>query len=294
MNVAQGIIIKGIGGFYYVEAAEGVYECKARGAFRKKGYSPCAGDIVDISIPQEGYCSIENILPRRNSLIRPALANIDQLVIVVSTCDPSPNLLVIDKMTATAVNKNIEPIIVVSKTDLSDGEQLKSIYHMAGIKTVLFSAVDKTGAEAVKALLPNKVTAFTGNSGVGKSSLLNCLFPDLGLETGVISQKLGRGRHTTRSVELYSVAGGYVADTPGFSTVDLQRYDIIDKNDMAYCFPEFEEYFGQCQFISCAHICEKGCAVLQAVKDGKISHSRHNSYVEMYNEVKDIKDWQKR
>lgn len=293
-TVTQGTLTKVIGGFYYVEAAEKIYECKARGIFRKRGCSPIAGDRVEISVQEDSYCSIEKILPRKNFLIRPALANIDTLMIVASTCDPAPNTLIIDKMIATAVNKKIEPVVIVSKSDLSDGSSLKNIYDKSGIKTILFSSVTGTGAEEIRNLLAGKITAFTGNSGVGKSSLLNCMFPQLALQTGDISQKLGRGKHTTRWVELYKADGGYVADTPGFSTVDLERYEIIDKEDLPFCFPEFEEYLGQCQFTSCAHVCEKGCAVLQALHSGKIQQSRHDSYVTMYNEVKDIKEWQKR
>lgn len=290
-KLLDGIILKSIGGFYYIEAAEEVYECKARGSFRNKGCKPIAGDRVKITVPESGYASIEEVYERKNSIIRPPLANIDTLVIVVSTCDPSPNTLVIDKMTAAAVSKDITPVIVISKSDLSSAESLKNIYSNSKIQTIEFSAEDCRGIDEVRALLPNKVTAFTGNSGVGKSTLLNTLFPELGLDTGVISKKLGRGRHTTRSVELYKFNGGYAADTPGFSTVDLQRYEIIEKEDLQYAFPEFDDFLGECQFVSCSHLCEKGCAVIRAVEDGLISRSRHDSYVAMYNEVKDLKKW---
>lgn len=290
----QGIIIRLLGGFYYVESDNEIIECKARGVFRKKGMSPVVGDRVEITIPKDGYASIDNILPRTNKIIRPAIANLDKLIIVSSVCEPSPNLFIIDKMTATAINKEIEPVVVFSKTDLKSADEYIQAYKTSGIKTIAFSSITGQGATEVKALLKNSVVAFTGNSGVGKSSLLNYLFPSLDIATGDISKKLGRGRHTTRSVELYKTDGGYVADTPGFSTVDLERYELINKDDLAICFPEFIEYVNMCKFKSCAHTCEKGCAVLQAVKDGKISKSRHNSYVEMYNEVKDIKEWQRR
>lgn len=294
MKSISGIIIKSTGGFYYVEVADVVYECKARGIFRKRNNSPRVGDIVNISVPDDGYCSINEIQPRKNSLKRPPLANIDILVIVVSTVEPAPNYLVIDKMTAAAVDNGVEPVVVVSKSDLKPGKELLSVYNKAGIKAFSYSSDNKASIEAVKDYLKGKVSAFTGNSGVGKSTLLNALYPELDLETGEISEKLGRGRHTTRTVELFKIGDGYVADTPGFSTVDLERYNMIDKENIMFCFPEFKEYLTSCQFTSCSHTCEKGCEIIKAVNEGKISESRHQSYVAMYNEVKDIKQWQKK
>lgn len=294
MSVLEGIIIKGIGGFYYVEAQSKVYECKARGIFRKKNNSPLVGDKVKITVPDEGFASIDHIFERRNKLIRPALANIDMLVIVCSTVDPVPNFLVIDKMVATAVDNDIEPVIVISKSDLKSGEDLAEIYRQAGIETFVYSVEDRQSVEDIKLLLKDKITAFTGNSGVGKSTLLNILYPELNLATGEISDKLGRGRHTTRTVELFKSDGGYVADTPGFSTVDLERFNIIHKDNLQFCFPEFEEYLATCKFVSCSHTCEKGCSIIEAVNKGIIPKSRHNSYVAMYNEVKDIKEWQRK
>ncbi len=284
--------MKSIGGFYYVRSGEKEYECKARGSFRKRGSSPVVGDRVMITVPDDGYCAIEQILPRRNQLKRPALANIDALVIVCSTVDPQPNYTVIDKMTAAAVNHQMEPVIVVSKNDLKNGDELAEVYRQSGIRVYQCSPDSREETDALLSFLRGKVSAFTGNSGVGKSTLLNRLFPQLELQTGDISEKLGRGRHTTRVVELFELGGCLVADTPGFSTVDLQRYEMIDKEQLQYCFPEFEQYLGQCQFTSCAHTCEKGCAVLAALEEGKIAPSRHRSYVQMYNEVKDIKPWQ--
>ena len=292
MNQKTGIIIKITGGFYYVEAADSVYECKARGVFRKRGTSPLVGDIVDITVPDDGYCSIDMIHERRNSLVRPALANLDNLMIISSVREPDVNLYLIDKMTAAAVNKEITPIVVFSKSDLACTDDLVEIYRRVDIPAFSFSSVDNKGLEEIKAVLKDKVTAFCGNSGVGKSTLLNALFPELSLQTGEISDKLGRGRHTTRTVELFKKHGGYIADTPGFSTVDIERFELIRKDELKFAFPEFDEYFGTCQFNSCNHVCEKGCRVLEAVEDGIIPRSRHDSYVRMYNEVKDIKEWQ--
>lgn len=293
MNMEQGLIVKGIGGFYYVEVADTIYECKARGIFRKDGITPFVGDHVRISIASNNTCTIEEILPRRNSLVRPPVANIDQLFIVTSVCDPAPNPLIIDKTIAAAEDKEIEPIVLLSKTDLQRCDWLQEVYRLAGIQVLQISSVTGEGAEEVKKMLSGKISAFTGNSGVGKSSLLNCLDEKFHLQTGETSKKLGRGRHTTRQVELLKLdCGGYVADTPGFSSIDVERYDIIKKENLQFCFREFGPYLNKCKFPSCSHTCEKGCAVIEAVQNGKIHESRHESYVSMYNDVKNIKEWQ--
>ena len=195
-------------------------------------------------------------------------------------------------MTAAAVNNDMTPVLAVSKNDIKNGDEVCEIYRKSGIKVFQCSPDDQSEVDSLRDFLRGKVSAFTGNSGVGKSTLLNMLFPSLELATGQISEKLGRGRHTTRVVELFELDGCFVADTPGFSTVDLQRYEMIDKEQLQYCFPEFEKYLGQCQFTSCSHTCEKGCKILEAVHSGEIPASRHKSYVQMYNEVKDIKHWQ--
>ena len=291
----EGLVRKGIGGFYTVETEQGMYTCTARGKFRKERISPYAGDRVRITGEEDGTGALEEILPRRNFLVRPPIANIDQLFIVASLRHPFPEPLIIDKTIAVAELGEIQPILVLTKTDLEDGSQLKAIYDLAEIPCLVVSSVTGRGVDQVRALLRGKISAFTGNSGVGKSTLLNAVFPEFQLKTGEISQKLGRGRHTTREVELYKLeGGGYVADTPGFSTFDIERYRLTDKELLAYGFREFLPYLGECQFTSCSHTCEKGCAILQAVEEGKISRSRHESYCSMYQEVKDVKQWQQK
>ncbi len=291
--MAIGKIVKGIGGFYYVDADDVIYECKARGNFRNKSMSPLVGDNVEFSINENAENRIEEILERKNSLVRPPLANLDILFIICSLVDPKINLLIIDRLIAVAEYKNIEPVIVLTKTDLeSDYQKYIDIYEKAGFKTIAVNNNDFSVADEIKILMADKVCAFTGNTGVGKSTLLNNLFPELNLETGETSKKLGRGRHTTRHSELFKVCGGYVADTPGFSSLDIQRYDKILKEDLPHCFREFRDYLGDCRFTTCTHVNDKGCAVCKALEEGKISESRHSSYVAMYNEVKDIKEWQ--
>ncbi len=288
----NGIILKGIGGFYYVETDDGIYECKARGIFRKEKITPLVGDRVIISVEENGKNSIDTISERRNNFNRPPIANVDNLVIVSSTCDPKPNLLIIDRLTAVAFHKGVRPIIVFTKNDLQDASEYLEIYKNTGIPTFVVSNLTGDGVEQIKALLDNSVSVFTGNSGVGKSSLLNCIAPEFSLATGEISQKLGRGRHTTRHVELFRVGNGFIADTPGFSSLDFETNDVIRKEELAECFPEFSEYLGMCKFTSCSHINDKGCRVKQAVDECRISKSRHDNYTSLYNEVKNIKDWQ--
>ena len=290
----DGRLIKGIGGFYYVEAADAIYECKARGVFRKQKITPLVGDIVSITINDNAENTIDEIRERKNSLIRPALANLDQLFVVASIADPAINTTVIDRIIAIAEHKNIEPVIVLTKTDLSDDyHKYYNIYNKAGFKVILCDNSTGIGSDDVKTLLRGKMSAFTGNTGVGKSSLLNRIDSRLALETGETSKKLGRGKHTTRHCELFKVADGYIADTPGFSSVDFERCEKILKDDLPYCFREFEPYLESCKFqTNCSHICDKGCAVVEAVNNGLISPERHKSYIDLYNEVKDIKEWQ--
>lgn len=291
--MVNGKLIKGIGGFYYVETADTVYECKAKGIFRRNNIAPLAGDDVVISVNENSENRIEEIKERKNSLVRPPVANLDQLFIVSSTVEPDINTYNIDKLIAIAEYKGIEPIIVFTKTDLSDiYKDYVSVYEKAGFKVICCDNTSGKGADEIKSLLSGKISAFTGNTGVGKSSLLNCIDKSLSLATSEISKKLGRGRHTTRHTELFKINGGYVADTPGFSSIDFEKCENILKDDLFDCFREFETFFGQCKFSTCTHINEKGCAVCKAVNDGLISASRHNSYIQMYNDVKDIKEWE--
>lgn len=288
----NGIIIKGIGGFYYIEADGDIYECKARGAFRKKKISPLAGDNVTITVRENGENTIDDILERKNFLVRPPVANVDTLVIVSSVKEPVPSTLVIDRLTAIAVNKNIKPCIVFSKSDLGDTKELEEIYKKAGLDVCSVCCKTGEGVEKVKEMIKGGITVFTGNTGVGKSSLLNCIDSRFSLETGEVSSKLGRGRHTTRDVTLHKINDFYVADTPGFSSLDIESGELIMKDDLPYCFPEFSEYLGKCRFSSCTHTVDKGCKILDALEKGDIHKSRHLSYVTMFNEVKNIKEWQ--
>lgn len=288
----NGIITKAIGGLYTVEASEGIFECKARGIFRKKKISPMCGDRVIVSEDKDG-CVIEEILPRRSQLIRPPLANLDLLVFVSSTVEPRPNTLLLDKFIAIAEFKGIKPVVVFTKIDKQSGEELAEIYRSVGIDVFECDNVTGEGSAEVKELLRGRLSAFTGNTGVGKSSLLNNMYPELELATGEISKKLGRGRHTTRHVQLYKTeGGGYIADTPGFSSFDTNRYDIIFKDQLADCFGEFGEYTPKCRFPDCSHTKEKGCAVIEAVKAGIIPKSRFDSYLQMYEEAKQLKEWE--
>ncbi|HNX65144.1 MAG TPA: ribosome small subunit-dependent GTPase A [Oscillospiraceae bacterium] len=284
----NGIIIKAVGGLYFVKTPDGVYECKARGIFRKREISPCAGDNVSI---QDNV--ITEILLRKNSIIRPPLANLDQLIFVISTCEPSPNYNVIDKFVAVSEYKGIEPIIAITKIDLNKSEEIKEVYNSSGIKVLTIDYSDSKSCDELYSALENKISAFTGNSGVGKSTLLNHIDLTLCAQTNEISRKLGRGKHTTRQVELFQLDnGGFIADTPGFSSFETNKYDIIRKEDLSSCFREFSKYSDKCMFHDCSHTKEKGCSVIEAVNKGEISKSRHESYVEMYEEAKNIKEWE--
>ena len=290
-----GILIKAISGFYYVACDGNVYECKARGNFRKAGVSPVVGDTVEFTLTDNTHGIVEGICERKNLLNRPLVANIDKLFIVSAYSTPAPDTLMIDRLTALAVYNNIEPIIVFNKSDMGSFDEFYSIYRGAGFKTFIVSAKENKGIDCLKLEMKNSVCAFSGNSGVGKSSILNALFPELQLKTGEVSDKLGRGRHTTRHTELFFVGDGtYVVDTPGFSTVDTNE-DLYDfKLSLADCFPDFSNYLGGCKFTSCSHTTEKGCAIVEAVRKGDLQKSRHDSYVALVTELKNVTAWNTR
>lgn len=285
----QGRIIKSLGGFYYVETSENIYETKARGIFRKDNFKPVAGDICDISIMEDGKGVIEKIYERKNYMLRPAIANIDILYMVVSTQEPIPNYLVLDKMITIAEYKNIDPMIVITKTDMGDYSQIQDIYSKSGFRTFLVDYDNLDSVNNIRKSMIGKLSAFCGNSGVGKSTLLNAIDGRLDIKTSHISQKLGRGRHTTRDVCLYPIEeGGYIADTPGFSSVELSRFENISSDQLKYCFREFSEYDNKCKFMDCNHLVEKGCAIIDAVERGSITKSRHNSYKALFQEQLNI------
>ena len=291
----NGILVKAIAGFYYVEAGGRIYCCKARGLFRKQGCEPLVGDTVHITAETEGKLDgrVEEILPRRNRLVRPPLANVTRLFIVSAYSNPAPSSLVIDKLIAIAESKGIEPLLIFNKNDQGDFAEWERIYKSAGFPVFSVSCLTGDGVEKVRAALGEGISVFSGNSGVGKSSLLNRLFENLSLATGAVSEKLGRGRHTTRHVELFRMEnGGYVADTPGFASLDLEKSEVVRKEELPFAFREFEPYLGACRFTSCAHVGEKGCAVAAAVERGEIPASRYESYRRLYEEVKDIKEWE--
>ena len=292
--MTEGIILKGIGGFYYVDTADGLIECKARGRFRKTVGKPIVGDRVTLEIqPEDGTGYLLDIAPRKNSLVRPAVANLDLLVAVASAAPPVTDPFLIDKVTAIAVHKGIDALVVINKTDSDPGDELFDTYCRSGIDALRVSARTGEGIDALRERLRGRVAAFAGNSGVGKSSVLNRIDPQFSAEVGAISDRIGRGKHTTRHVELHPIGnGGYIADTPGFSSFETEQMDLVLAEDLQYAFPEFAPYLGQCRFTGCAHVKEKGCAVRAAVEAGEIALSRHDSYVKLYESVKDLKEWE--
>ena len=288
----EGLIVKALSGFYYVQTDGGVIECRARGKFRKDHVVPLVGDRVRIAL-EAGRGTVTELLPRRNCFIRPAVANLDALVVLASCVTPVTEPFLIDRITAIAGNQNVPVILCVNKCDLDEGTRLARIYEHAGYLVIRTSAETGEGIAELGEAIAGKVVAFTGNSGVGKSSILNRLDPAFHIRVGEVSDKLGRGRHTTRHVELYRLADGtYVADTPGFSSFDTEQMDLVLKENLQYAFPDFAPYLGQCQFNDCAHLTEPGCRVLQAVAEGDIEPTRHESYCRLYEKAKEIKLWE--
>lgn len=292
MTKTTGRIIRSLSGFYDVQTAEAVVTCRGRGSLRRSGESPLTGDLVEISV-EHGKGMVEKILPRKNRFVRPAVANVDALVVFAANVNPVTEPFLIDRVAAIAGDQEVEVYLCVNKCDLDPAVDLVRIYRNAGFRVIQASAETGEGVEELRNLLRGKLTAFTGNTGVGKSSMLNALSPGLSLATGEVSEKLGRGRHTTRHVELYRLEEDtYVADTPGFSSFDTEQMDIILKENLQYAFPDFGEYIGACQFHDCSHRAEPGCAVRAAAESGKIEASRYDSYLRLYEKAEQIKLWE--
>lgn len=285
-------IIKALSGFYYVQTEDGVVECRARGRFRRQDQSPLVGDFVRIT-RQGDKGVLEALLPRKNAFIRPAVANIDQLVVLASCAIPVTEPFLIDRVLAIAQLQNVPALVVVNKDDLAPAQPLAEIYRRAGVPVLVTSAETGEGIEALREALAGKLSCLTGNSGVGKSSLLNRACPQLQLPVGEVSEKLGRGRHTTRHIELYRLGSNtFVADTPGFSAFDTERMELVHKEQLQYAFPEFAPYLGHCQFPDCAHRKEPGCAVRKALAEGKIGQTRYSSYERLYELASQLKEWE--
>ncbi len=293
---SEGRICKALSGFYYVDMGDGrLLECRGRGKFRQAGETPLVGDWVEVRETEPGRGMVWEIRPRRNSFDRPAVANIDQLVIVASAAVPVTDPYLIDRMTAVAALKGCDVVICFNKWDVAQDDELVDIYRTAGFPVMAVSAETGEGMEKLQSLLAGKLSAFTGNTGVGKSSLLNRLEPGFSLPVGDVSEKLGRGRHTTRHVELFRLdCGGEVIDTPGFSSFDGQQLAWELKQKLPECFLEFRPHLDQCRFVGCGHTKEKGCAVLAAVKAGEISRSRHQSYLRLRQELSELREWEHR
>ena len=291
-EINSGTIIRALSGFYDVDTGSGIIRCRARGKLRKLGITPLVGDqAIFQSSGDSGY--LQEILPRRNSFIRPAVANVDVLVMMGCQVNPVTEPFLIDRVAAIAAAQGVETLLLLTKCDLDPADALYAIYQQAGIPVLRTSAETGLGVEEVRQRLKGKLAAFTGNSGVGKSSLLNCLAPELALAVGEVSDKLGRGRHTTRHVQLYALGGGtFVADTPGFSSFDTERMDLVLKENLQYAFPDFAPYLGNCQYRDCAHLKEPGCAVRQALAEGKIEESRYESYERLYARASQLHAWE--
>ena len=292
MEKKTGRILRCLSGFYDVQTEDKLVTCRARGILRKEGNSPLTGDMVEITV-ERGKGMVEKILPRKNSFIRPAVANIDALVVFAANVNPVTEPFLIDRVAAIAGDQEVPVILCVNKCDLDPAVDLVRIYEKAGFAVICTSAETGEGVEHLRELIDGKLTAFTGNSGVGKSSILNRLCPELGLATGEVSEKLGRGRHTTRHVELYKLGEDtYVADTPGFSSFDTDQMDVILKENLQYAFPDFGPYIGKCRFDDCSHRKEPDCAVRAAFDNGEIERTRYDSYLKLYEKASQINLWE--
>jgi len=296
-NNGVGLVVKSTGGLYYVEQTGGeTVECRAKGSFRHDGISPLAGDRVTFEKLSDGTGFITEIHPRKNTLVRPAVANVDLLVVVSASADPDPDLFILDKLTAVAVFNGVDVMMVFNKNDVKSAESLTSLYQNAGFMALPMCAKDsegyKEGLESIRRTLSGKTSFFTGASGVGKSSVMNALFPELSLVTGEISKKIQRGKHTTRLTELFKIDDGtYIGDTPGFSMLDVAAFRLIDSEGLLASFPDVAKYADGCKYKKCTHVCEDGCGVVKALEEGKIAKSRHDSYATLFKELKEIKPW---
>ena len=289
-----GRILRSLSGFYDVQTPAGLVTCRGRGILRKSGMEPLTGDLVEVSV-EKGRGMVERVLPRKNSFVRPAVANMDALVIFAANVNPVTEPFLIDRVAAIAGDQEVPVYICVNKCGLDPAVDLVRIYEHAGFQVIRASAETGEGVEELRQLIRGKLTAFTGNSGVGKSSMLNRLCPQLGLATGEVSEKLGRGRHTTRHVELYCLEEDtFVADTPGFSSFDTDQMELILKENLQYAFPDFGPYIGSCQFHDCSHRAEPGCAVTAAVASGDVERTRYDSYLRLYEKSSQIKLWERK
>ncbi len=290
-----GVVVRSLSGFYDIDSDGRLYRCRARGKFRYQNVKPLVGDWAQFLPLSETEGVLEAILPRRNAMERPAVANVDQMVIIASGAIPVTDPFLIDRMTVIAEAKHCEPVIVFNKWDLSAVSGLLETYQRAGFTAISCSAVTGEGVERLRELVSGKVSVFTGNSGVGKSSLLNALDAGCAIPTGEVSERLGRGRHTTRHVELFRLPGNaLIADTPGFAAFDTQYPELLDARGLAALFREFRPYLDECAFVDCAHVREKGCQILEALRSGEIAASRHSSYVRLYEQAKEHREWMDR